>query len=300
MKFLLTGSTGFIGQALSSKLFNCRHVLRKSSSFISSDAFYIDNFDDNVVWDGCFDGIDVIIHLAGIAHHFNGSYDSYNIVNTKGTLHFASEAANAGVKRFIYISSIGVIGSNSEDSTFSPDSTCKPENFYSQSKLDAEVGLRSISDNTPLEIVIIRPPLVYGRNAPGNFSKLVNFIKICPILPFGLAKNCRDFISVTNLTDLIITCASHPNAAGQLYLASDFERVSIKQFTNYIASGLNKPVIQLPIPVTLLRFIFNLFGKAYLFDQLFGDLKIDSSNIKNTLDWSPPVSISQELSSLSD
>jgi nucleoside-diphosphate-sugar epimerase len=176
----------------------------------------------------------------------------------------------------------------------------KPLNSYTNSKYDAEIGLRKIAAETGLEVVIVRPTLVYGPNAPGNFGLLTKLVNKLPLLPFGLTNNKRDFIAVQNLADLLITCASHPNAAGHTFLASDMETVSIKQFTSAIAEGQGRKVFQLPIPVSLMRLAGKLMGKSAMVEQLVGNLQVDSSNLKEVLGWTPPYTMKQAMATLRD
>ena len=149
-------------------------------------------------------------------------------------------------------------------------------------------------------MVIVRPTLVYGPNAAGNFGALTRLVNKLPALPFGLANNKRDFIAVQNLVDLLITCANHPKAAGHTFLASDGETMSIKEFTNAIADGLDKRLIQLPVPISLMKLVGKLLGKSAMVEQLVGNLEVDSSNLQEVLDWTRPYTMKQAMSSLSE
>ncbi len=242
--------------------------------------------------------MDSVIHLAGLAHSESYSRLDYKKVNVEGSLCLARAAANSGVKRFVFVSSIGVNGISTQSQPFSNDTPERPQNAYAESKYEAELGLKKISSETGLELVIVRPTLVYGQNAPGNFGMLTKLVKKLPLLPFGLANNRRDFIAVQNLADLLVTCAKHKSAAGQTFLASDGETVSTKDFTNAMAKGLGKNVIQLPIPVSLMRFTGRLTGKSRMIEQLFGNLEVDSSNIQQVLGWEPPLTMEQAMASL--
>ncbi|MCS6175143.1 NAD-dependent epimerase/dehydratase family protein [Shewanella baltica] len=302
---LLTGSNGYIGNHLinyktaNGLSIKFRNVIR-SSNPSTCNTYVIKRLDGVTNWNDAFNNINCVIHLAGLAH-VKGSHESnFKNVNTDGTLHLANEAAKAGVKRFVFVSSIGVNGTFTEQLPFSNTADVNPHNAYAQSKYDAEVGLKKIASETGLEVVIVRPTLVYGANAPGNFGMLTKLIIKLPILPFGLVDNRRDFIAVQNLADLLITCATHPNPAGHTFLASDMDTVSIKQFTNAIADGLGKKVFQLPIPVSLMRLAGKLMGKSAMVEQLVGNLQVDSSNIKDVLGWTPPLTMKQAMASLSD
>ncbi|MGS0696499.1 NAD-dependent epimerase/dehydratase family protein [Shewanella sp. 0m-4] len=301
MKILLTGSGGFIGSYLYARnpsLFRC--VVRNNPNLLEVDNFFIDAFSSKTIWNGAFDDIDSVLHLAGIAHSKSSELGEYRDVNLFGTLHLAREAANSGVKRFIFVSSILVNGRNSIDGTFSIDSKPNPQGDFANYKFQAEEELKKISNETGMELVIIRPTLVYGPNAPGNFGLLKRLVQKSPVLPFGLSKNKRDFISLQNLGDLLLTCANHPNAAGHIFLASDGMSVSIKEFTNAIARGLGKPLIQLPIPISLISFASRMLGKSEVMEQLFGNLQVDSSNAQEILSWAPPYTMEQAMASLSE
>ncbi|HDC4325210.1 NAD-dependent epimerase/dehydratase family protein [Aeromonas hydrophila] len=300
MKILLTGATGFIGKHVAIRHSEHRKVVRKFDPHNSKDSIIVDSIDSNVDWGGKIYDIDAVIHLAGIAHSNNISKKEYTEINTNGTLHLATEAARAGIKRFVFVSSIGVNGVSTYESSFTEQSIVSPHNSYTQSKYDAELGLKKIAEDTGLEVVIVRPTLVYGPNAPGNFGLLTKLVQRLPVLPFGLINNKRDFIAVQNLADLLITCVSHPNAAGHIFLASDMKSVSIKQFTNAISEGLGKQVLQLPIPVVLIRLAGKIIGNSAMVEQLVGNLQVDSSNIKEVLDWTPPLTMQQAMATLRD
>lgn len=300
MTLLVTGVTGFVGQELMKLRVKFRCVVRPGEGQFFADTFEVPTIDSSTNWDDCFDGIQSIIHLAGLAHNNSHMADDYQSVNKDGTLRLASKAAAAGVKRFVFVSSIVVNGSSSQDIPFTIIDTAKPQNSYAISKYEAEVGLLDIAKETGLEVVIVRPTLVYGSNAPGNFGLLTKLVTKLPLLPFGLVNNKRDFIAVQNLADLLITCANAPNAGGHTFLASDGETVSIKDFTNAIAKGLNKKLVQLPVPVSLMRIVASLIGKSSMAEQLLGNLQVDSSNAQEVLGWVPPYTMEQAMASLSE
>ncbi|MBB1428482.1 NAD-dependent epimerase/dehydratase family protein [Shewanella sp. SG44-2] len=299
MSILLTGASGFIGRnliSLKNEKFRCVSRIGNFKEF--DDNFIVSKIDGYTVWDGAFDDCDSVIHLAGLAHSSSFTESDLRRINVDGTIHLANEAVKAGVKRFIYISSIGVNGSFTLEQPFSLVSDPFPHNFYTQSKLDTELALKKLSDETGLEIVIIRPTLVYGANAPGNFGLLTNLINKFHCLPFGLINNRRDFISVHNLADLLITCVKHPNAGGHTFLAAENESVSTKQFTNAIARGLGVRLFQLPIPASLMRLVGKLIGKSSMIEQLVGNLQVDSSCLIEILDWTPPYTMKESMTFL--
>lgn len=298
MKILITGATGFVGQEIITQKANFRCVIRDGESLTCDDVFVIARLDKNTCWDAGLKNINAIIHLAGIAHNKYVSQDDFRSVNTEGTLHLAREAARLGVKRFVFVSSIGVNGTFTDKTPFNIHSTANPHNHYAQSKYEAELGLKKIADETGLEVVIVRPTLVYGVNAPGNFGMLTKLVKIFPFLPFGLVNNRRSFISVKNIASLLLECVTNRNAAGHIFLASDGDTISTKQLTNAIADGLGKKVIQLPIPASFMRLCGKLTGKSVVIEQLLGNLEVDSSNLQEVLGWTPPFSMSQTMASL--
>lgn len=286
MKVAVTGTTGFIGTEL---LTGCPSdigllALTRKSIKLNDYIKYDDLFGvkaEHLV------GCESFVHLAGVAHSRDADPETYTQYNTKLVSHLANEAAKANIKRFIFISSIGVNGITSGEVAFKPSDKANPHNDYAISKYNAEKELQNIASNTGLEIVIIRPVMVYGKEAPGSFKLLLKAITKSAILPFGLVKNKRSFISVYNLVDFIFLCLKHENAAGHIFLASDNQQVSTKEFTNSIASGLNKTIFQLPIPIFLMKLVFKLLGKQSLNKQLFQNLEVDSSNMQELLGWKP-------------
>lgn len=295
MSILLTGANGFIG----------RHVYERGSDLITVSTirgkadFYIDNLDKEVDWTSKLDGVEQVIHLANLAHA-DFSEEDYYKVNVEGSLHLAKEAAKRGVKRFVFVSTVSVHGGGTNNrSPFTPSSSYNALSLAAMSKATFENKLIDICKLNGMEFVIIRPTLVYGPNAPGNFSLLTKIVNSSCIMPFGLMKNRRNFISVQNLSDLLLTCAIHPNAGGHLFLASDMESVSIKDFTNAMAKGLGKKVIQLPVPVSLMRLFGRVLGKSSVIESMVGNFEVESSNIIEVLGWTPPYTMEESMCFLS-
>jgi nucleoside-diphosphate-sugar epimerase len=296
---LLTGSSGFIGSYVNRLLdYRCA-IARRVFDPKSSNARQM-SISDIIESEtsSLLNETQVVIHLANLAHATSYTSSELQSVNVDITLNLARKAANLKVKRFIYVSSIVVNGINCSDTPFSSASQALPNSPYAQSKWDAEVGLKKIAEETGLEVVIIRPTLVYGPNAPRNFGSLVKLVQKLPILPFGLVNNKRDFIAVQNLADLLITCAKHPHAAGETFLASDGNAISTKQFTNAIAKGVRKSIFQLPIPISLMRVVAKCVGKSAMIEQLVGNLEVDSTNLKEVLDWVPPYTMEESMAFL--
>lgn len=300
MKILVTGINGFVGSVLSKKLKEYHTIIGQgrelNDSYDSLDFFKIDiNSQSN--WQPCLSGVETVIHLAAVAHNNSNDLNYINEVNVKGTINLAEQAFRYGVKRFIFISSIGVLGNNTTDNLpFNEYSNIAPHSQYAQSKLNAEIALLQIANKYSLEVVIIRPVLVYGKGAPGNFGKLVNLVSKFPILPFALCNNKRSFISVDNLVDFISVCIEHPKAKNEVFCISDCNDVSIRQFSDGIAKGLNKKLVQLPLPVFIFKFFGKITGKSELVGQLVDDLQVDTKKARKLLDWTPPFSMSDTFS----
>tara|TARA_R110002033_G_C3896259_1_gene239462 strand:- start:593 stop:1543 length:951 start_codon:yes stop_codon:yes gene_type:complete len=311
---LLTGVTGFVGGAVLTQLVlesraDIRTYGRRLSLSSELNAVYglehiQGEINSTADYTAALHNVDVVIHSAALAHVMTKkSYkncDIYRDINFGGTVNLAKQAVNAGVKRFIFISSIAVNGTFTHLNHFTVGSDVNPSSNFSRSKYDAELELIKIAAKTGLEVVIVRPTLVYGANAPGNFGSLTKLVNKLLFLPFGLTDNKRDFIAVQNLADLLLTCANHPDAAGHTFLASDCQTVSIREFTNAIAKGLNKRLFQLPVPVSFMHFIARLVGKSATAEQLLGNLQVDSSNAQEVLGWTPPYTMEQAMASLSE
>lgn len=300
MKILITGANGFIGSNLTSKLQQHHLVVgqgRTKNKESKSMSFFEIDIDNQSNWQECLQDVGTIVHLASVAHNNSTDPDYINEVNVKGTINLAEQAISCGVKRFIFISSIGVLGNNTSKA-FDEKSEVSPHSDYAKSKAQAEKTLLKLAQGTDLELVIIRPVLVYGIGAPGNFGKLVDLVRKTPLLPFALCRNQRSFISVENLVDFIATCIEHPKAKNEIFCISDGHDVSITDFTNGIAQALRKNLIQIPIPMFIFKLLGKVTGKSEQFNQLVGDLQVDSSKARNLLDWNPPESMTETLSKL--
>lgn len=302
MKILVTGSNGFIGSRLTNKLCT-KHVVighgKTSSRASNINSFFKININSKSNWRKCLSDVNTVVHLAAVAHNNLINQDYINEVNFNGTINLAKQSVECGVSRFVFISSIGVLGNTTKDGKlFDENSVGVAHSQYSQSKLDAENELLKLAKETGLELVIIRPVLVYGAKAPGNFGKLVKLVQKSPFLPFALCGNKRSFISVDNLVDFISTCVEHPRAKNEIFCISDGVDVSIKEFTNGIAKGLSKSLIQVPIPGFIFKLVGVLTGKSVIIEQLVGNLQVDSSKAKELLDWTPPVTMTEIFSKL--
>ena len=305
MKIMLTGANGFIGKALVAELLQGGNeltaVVRSAKGLANSSALtvqQVDSFDKPQLDQLDFSDVGCVIHLAARAHVLSDSsrdpLSAFRKVNTDATLELARLAGAAGVQRFIFLSSIGVNGISS-DEPFSVDDKPAPVEDYAISKLEAEIGLRRIAAEIGIEVVIIRPPLVYGANAPGNFAKLAKLAQKNLPLPLGAISNKRSLVALDNLIDLIIRCITHPKAANQTFLVSDDQDVSTTELLQMltIAAG-HKPRL-LPVPVSWLNLAAKLTGKTAVVDRLCGNLQLDIAHTKLTLDWTPPLTVKEGI-----
>ncbi|MGN5172047.1 UDP-glucose 4-epimerase family protein [Aeromonas sp. 102P] len=296
-KVLLTGASGFVGNVLNAAMINHYQVLsavRDKHSVDFDVCVEVQEIDKNTQWDEALSGVHCIIHCAARVNIMNDSSSDplaeFRTVNTEGTLNLARQAAEAGVKRFIFLSSIKVNGaSTSNGEPFTAFDQCLPEDPYGMSKSEAEEQLLALGQETGMEIVIIRPTLVYGFGVKANFASLMRLVAKGIPLPFGcITNNKRSLVSVDNLVDLIITCIDHPKAANQVFLVSDDHDVSTSEMVREMAISLGKATWQLPIPIWCYKLAGKLFNKSDVVDRLIGSLQVDISHTKETLDWAPP------------
>lgn len=305
-KVLVTGANGFVGRPLCAEMFRqgweVRSAVRTSSQFADAlkDNVVVGNIDANTNWAEALSGIDVVIHLAARVHvmneHVADPLTEFLAINLYGTTNLARQAAAAGVKRFIYVSSVKVNGELTlKGHPFVESNKPQPQDFYAASKWQAEQALQDISQETGMEIVIVRPPLVYGPGVKANFIKLLAMVDRGIPLPIANVQNSRSLIYVANLVDALITCATHPAVAGQTYLVSDGEDVSTPQLVRAMANALHRPNRVFPIPIALMRGAAKLFGKSAVIDRFTQSLVIDSSKIRNELGWQPPYTMAQGL-----
>lgn len=305
MNILITGATGYIGSRIlavfSSKYdLNLTAAVRRNFSFPNVKIVNIKSINKNTDWSKALKGKDVVIHLAASIDSKNdkGCFltEKQRSVNLDGTLNLAAQAASMGVKRFIFLSSIKVHGEESMKTTpFRPDNVPIPKSGYGLSKLKAEQGLDVISKKTGMEIVKLRPSLVYGPMVKGNFEKLVRLASLGLPLPLASIKNKRSFLALDNLVDLIFVCLSHPNAANEVFLVSDKRSLSTPELISITSSFLKKPSILFPFPVSILILISFLFGKSSQAKRLTSSLEADISKLKELLDWQPSLSVEQGI-----
>ena len=292
----VTGATGFIGKTVCELLSYRGYRLVKVSRNKLSGYIAVGNIDAQVDWSNVLDGVDCVIHLASKAHVFgkdlSGTKEIFFQVNVAGTVNLAHQAVNSGVKRFVFISSIGVNGASSTTPFLYSDKP-SPYDTYTQSKYKAEKELLKIAKETGLEVVIIRPPLVYGKNAPGNFGGLIKLVNLNIPLPFGSIYNRRSFIGIDNLADFIAVCIEHPLAADKIFLISDDHDVSTTELISCMikSSGINQCLIA--VNISLLKFAAYLIGKASSIDKMACNLQVDIEYTKKTLGWKPVLSFQE-------
>ncbi len=220
----------------------------------------------------------------------------YRRVNVDGTLNLARQTAAAGVKRFVFISSIKVNGeATARGKAFQADGVPAPEDAYGQSKLEAEQGLVKLAAETGIEVVIIRPPLVYGPGVKGNFASMIKLVEKGLPLPLGAINNKRSLVGIDNLVDLVIRCIDHPAAANQVFLAGDGEDLSTTELLRAVGKAMGKPARLIPVPVGLLQFGATLLGKKAMAQRLLGSLQVDISKTCELLDWQPPYTVEEGL-----
>jgi len=289
MKILVTGASGFVGRYLVNDLSKTDEVIacvREKSSLLPSSVqqIIINNFFDITIPRD----VDVVVHLAAVAHNKNNDIDEFKKINVDGTLELARKALQANVKRFIFMSSIGVNGNSTHGKAFTEQDTPNPINDYTISKYQAEVALEELFKDTKTDLVIIRPPLIYAHDAPGNFSKLLMLIKLGQFLPFGCTHNQRSFISIENLVSFITACIYHDTKINETFLIADDEVISTKQLIQCVSSGMGKSMILLPVPTKLLSTLADVTGKVGIFEQLYGNLQIDNRKAKKFFNWHPP------------
>lgn len=305
ISILVTGANGFVGQHLCAELlrqgFSVRAAVRSADTVAGCiNVVNIGAIDGETDWADALLGVDVVIHLAARVHVMKDSaadpLAEFLRVNLHGTANLARQAANAGVKRLVYVSSIKVNGElTSGPRHYTESDIPNPQDPYAISKLQAEQALQRISQETGLEITIIRPPLVYGPGVKGNFISLFAAIDKGFPLPLAGADNARSLIYVENLVDALIRCASHPCAAGQTYLISDGRAVSTSVLIDSIAQALGRSNRMFYIPPVLLRAAASLLGRSAQVDRLFNSLLVDDSRIRRDLGWTPPYTLEQGL-----
>jgi UDP-N-acetyl-alpha-D-quinovosamine dehydrogenase len=302
---LLTGATGFLGSRLADQIAQrCDCHLTCSVRQLQANENWryvlIADLSGDIDWTAAVRDQQIVIHTAARAHIMKDEVSDplaeYRKVNVEGTMNLARQAAEAGVERFIFISSIKVNGEQTpKGKPFSADDAPAPEDEYGISKMEAEQGLEGLAAKTGMEVVIIRPPLVYGRGVKGNFASMMNLVEKGIPLPLGAVHNRRSLVALDNLVDLIITCIDHPAAANQVFLAGDGDDRSTTDLLRGIAKAMGRPSRLVPLPAGVLMFGASLLGKKAVAQRVLGSLLVDISKNRHLLNWQPPVSVEEGL-----
>jgi UDP-glucose 4-epimerase len=304
---LVTGASGFVGASLVRRIqgqqrYGMRLVTRNASAANTAlgELIQLDSISANTDWTQALMAISTVVHCAGRVHMMaDNSADplsAFRAVNVAGTLQLARQAATSGVQRFVFVSSVKVNGEKTFiGRPFLPEDPPHPVDDYGVSKHEAEVGLRRISEETGMEVVIIRPVLVYGPGVRGNFLAMMRWLQRGAPLPLGAINNARSLVALENLVDLIVTCLDHPAAANQTFLVSDAEDLSTTALLERTASAMGKKARLIPVPEGILQASARLFGQLDVVQRLCGSLQVDISKTRGLLGWTPPATVDQAL-----
>ena len=296
---LLTGANGFVGRnvapVLTANGMIVRQAMRKPSS--QPNSVIVNAIGPQTDWNEALFGVDVVVHLAAKVHHSHeeGTLEVYRSINTDGTLHLARCAAEAGVRQFIFLSSLLVNGNRADaQSQAREDDPPMPRGDYGISKAAAEAGLEAIANDTDMSISVIRPPLIYGAGALGNFRQLVTAIERGLPLPFGSIHNRRAFLGIENLASFIVHRLAHPGGKFDLFLLADNEQVSTPEFVRLVAKAIGKEPRIVPLPLFLLKALFRISGRSEAYNSVVGSMEVDTSKALNT-GWRPQFSLDEGL-----
>lgn len=301
VRIAVTGATGFIGSALMQKWKDQEdlHAIIRRPDERFPTASVVGDIGPDTEWGMALKGVDTVVHCAGRAHILKEDSASplevFRRVNCAGTLGLARAAANAGVRRLVFVSSVGVMGHRMSEVPLRGDEPPLPTEHYAISKYEAEQGLMEISAETGLEVAIVRPPMVYGPDAPANFQRLIRLVKSGLPLPLGRFRSRRSFVGMSNLADVLLACVVIPEAAGAQLMVSDGEDLSVADLVRRIARIIDKPLILLPVPQSAMRLAGRLVGRSADIDRLMSPLRVDIDNTKRILSWQPRYSVDDEL-----
>lgn len=303
-QILVTGASGFLGSAVVGRLvadgWAARAATHLSESHFPNTVarFHGAALDGSYNWGPALEGCDVVVHTAARVHQMRDAsadpLEAYRKTNVAGTLRLAREAANAGVRRFVFLSSIKVNGELTRGTPFRSNDPPAPVDAYGISKLEAETGLRRLAAETGIEVVVIRPVLVYGPGVRANFASLMRWLARGIPLPFGSVKNQRSLVGLQNVVDLVSTCTHHPSAANEVFLVSDGEDLSTPDLLRRTGNALGRPARLVPVPPRLLRATAGIVGGIGV-RRLIDSLQVDITHTRQRLGWSPPMSVDDGL-----
>lgn len=303
-KVLVTGASGFVGEALVFRLLVdkqfCPIAAARGATRLHGLCSVVPFDLAHAKTQPVLDDVQVVVHAAARVHVMNetaaDALSEYRKVNVEGTLKLAQCAAASGVKRFIFVSSIKVNGESTlPGKPFKADDHPNPLDPYGVSKYEAEEALKRLSHDTGMEVVIIRPPLIYGPGVKANFLSMLNWLNKGVPLPLGAIRNQRSLVAIANLVSLIVTCIDHPAAANQTFLVSDGEDVSTTQLLRRLSMALDKPARLLPVPESLLKLAASLLGKHAVAQRICGSLQVDISKNRELLEWTPPTNMDKAM-----
>jgi len=308
MKVLISGASGFIGRPLCAELLRQGQSVRAAVRLARSENLPVEHaetvsigeINNETDWTEALLDIKVVVHLAARVHVMKDNavdpLDELRKVNVDGAWNFARQACDAGVQRFIFISSIKVNGESSPlGRPYKPEDRPAPIDCYGISKCEAEDALRQLADETGMEVVIIRPPLVYGPGVKANFHRMMHWLNKEIPLPLGAIHNKRSFVALDNLIDLIATCIDHPAAANQTFLAGDGEDLSTTELLQRLGEALGKPAKLFSLPIRMLKVGALLLGKRDMAQRLCNSLQVDITKAHDLLGWRPPVTVDEAL-----
>ena len=298
--YLITGATGFVGQQLCRMMEDRGLPFRRTSRLPRPGHCTIGSITPQTDWGKALEGVDTTIHLAARVHVMQETASDpladFRAMNVDATLNLARQAADAGMRRFVFASSIKVHGESTPDGTsFSADDLPEPQDAYGYSKAEAERALLELGKDRGMEIVIVRPPLVYGPGVGANFALLMRLAGSGMPSVFGACDNRRSLIYVGNLCDLLLTAAVHPMAAGQIFLASDGDDLSTRALFEQLARLQGRRALSLPVPPSFLKTLAKMLGKSAITDRLLKNLQVDIGKTRTLLDWAPPYSVADGL-----
>lgn len=311
-KILITGINGFVGQAV------CKRLRRENLHMLAGTTrqprfergpeqvplYHIPKIGPDTDWTHALSGAEIVIHLAARVHIMRDKESNplaaFRRVNTEGTKKLAIQAAAAGARRFVFVSTVKVLGEESPDRDLTEKDVAKPEDSYGISKWEAEQNLLDIAKTTKMEIVILRAPLVYGPDVKGNFYSLLKLVNSGILLPFGSIKNNRSLLFVGNFADAITTAANHPNAGNKTFFVSDDNNISTPELVDKITLAMGKKSRIFKLPIRLLKIIGFFIGRSAAIRRLTGSLTVDINHIKTHLSWHPPFSIEDGLKETAD